>query len=158
MDDVTKRIANLSPAKRALLEKRLRAANGSASAQTAEPIALIGMSCRFPGGADTPEVFWELLKNGFDAVSEVPADRWDAATLYDRDPSAPEKMTTRWGAFLDRLDQFDASFFGISPREAAQMDPQQRLLLEVAWEALEEAGLPLERLARQPNRRLHRRS
>ncbi len=147
MDDVTKKIAGLSPEKRALLEKRLRAANGSSSAQTAEPIAIIGMSCRFPGGADTPEVFWELLKNGFDAVSEVPADRWDAAALYDRDASAPEKMTTRWGAFLDRLDQFDASFFGISPREAAQMDPQQRLLLEVAWEALEEAGQPLERLA-----------
>ena len=105
------------------------------------------MSCRFPGGADTPEVFWELLKNGFDAVSEVPADRWDAAALYDRDPSAAEEMTTRWGAFLDRLDQFDATFFGISPREAAQMDPQQRLLLEVASEALEEGGLALERLA-----------
>ena len=147
MDDVTKRIAGLSPEKRALLEKRLRAANGTSGAQTAEPIAIIGMSCRFPGGADTPEIFWELLKNGFDAVGEVPADRWDSAALYDRDPSAAEKMTTRWGAFLDRLDRFDAAFFGISPREAAQMDPQQRLLLEVASEALEEGGLALERLA-----------
>ena len=125
----------------------------------AEPIAIIGMGCRFPGGADTPEVFWELLKNGFDAVSEVPADRWDAAAartigiLRRR-----EEMTTRWGAFLDRLDQFDANFFGISPREAAQMDPQQRLLLEVAWEALRAGWSAFGASGGQPNRRLHRRS
>ena len=147
MDDVEKRIAGLSPEKRALLAKRLRTASATPAAHVAEPIAIIGMGCRFPGGAGTPETFWELLKNGFDAVSEVPANRWDPAALYDPDPSTPGRMNTRWGAFLDQLDQFDANFFGISPREAAQMDPQQRLLLEVAWEALEQAGQPLERLA-----------
>ena len=147
MDDVEKRIASLSPEKRALLAKRLRVANATPRSVVTEPIAIIGMGCRFPGGANTPEAFWQLLKNGVDAVSEVPADRWDANALYDPDPSTPGKMNTRWGAFLDQLDQFDPNFFGISPREAAQMDPQQRLLLEVAWEALEQAGQPLERLA-----------
>jgi len=147
MDDVEKRIASLSPEKRALLARRLRKAIATPAVHVAEPIAIIGMGCRFPGGAGTPETFWELLKNGFDAVSEVPANRWDPAALYDPDLSTPGRMNTRWGSFLDQLDQFDPNFSGISPREAAQMDPQQRLLLEVAWEALEQAGQPMERLA-----------
>jgi acyl transferase domain-containing protein/trans-aconitate methyltransferase/acyl carrier protein len=147
MDDMSKRVAGLSPAQRALLERRLQKANATPQPVVTEPIAIIGMGCRFPGGAGTPEAFWELLKNGFDAVSEVPANRWDHAALYDPDPATPERMNTRWGAFLDQLEKFDANFFGISPREAAQMDPQQRLLLEVAWEALEQAGQPMERLA-----------
>ena len=112
-----------------------------------EPIAIIGIGCRFPNGADCPAAFWQILRDGVDAITEVPTDRWDLRTYYDPDPNKPGKMNTRWGGFLRQIDQFDALFFGISPREAAAMDPQQRLLLEVAWEALEDAGLPTERLA-----------
>ncbi|MEU8547597.1 type I polyketide synthase [Streptomyces roseoverticillatus] len=104
-----------------------------------EPIAIIGMGCRFPR-AGNPEEFWQLLLDGVDAISEVPPDRWNADELYDADPAAPGKMITRWGGFLDGVDRFDREFFGISPREASAVDPQQRLLLEVAWEALEDAG------------------
>ncbi|NIO82504.1 MAG: SDR family NAD(P)-dependent oxidoreductase [Candidatus Aminicenantes bacterium] len=105
-----------------------------------EPIAIIGMSCRFPGNCDNPEAFWSLLRDGVDAITEVPADRWDADALFDPNPDTPGKMNTKWGAFLEDVDGFDASFFGISPREAINMDPQQRILLEVTWEALENAG------------------
>ncbi|MBI4587682.1 MAG: acyltransferase domain-containing protein, partial [Candidatus Rokubacteria bacterium] len=114
-----------------------------------EPIAIIGIGCRFPG-ASGPDAFWRLLREGVDAIREVPADRWDLRAFYDPDPSVPGKMNTRWGGFLERVDQFDYRFFGISPREAARIDPQHRLLLEVAWEALEEAGLAAERLAGSP--------
>jgi acyl transferase domain-containing protein/acyl carrier protein len=105
-----------------------------------EPIAITGMACRFPGAGDLAG-FWRLLRDGVDAIREVPADRWDPSRFPD---------TSRWGGFLERVDSFDPSFFGISPREAAYMDPQQRLLLEVAWEALEDAGLPLERCSGRP--------
>ncbi|MEJ3655548.1 SDR family NAD(P)-dependent oxidoreductase [Actinomycetes bacterium KLBMP 9759] len=106
-----------------------------------EPIAVVGMACRFPGGGDAPEAFWTLLRDGVDAVREVPADRWDVDRLFDADIAAPGRMNTRWGGFLDRVDGFDAAFFGISPREATQMDPQQRLVLELAWEAVENARI-----------------
>ncbi|MEL7407031.1 MAG: beta-ketoacyl synthase N-terminal-like domain-containing protein, partial [Cyanobacteria bacterium J06558_2] len=106
-----------------------------------EPIAIIGMGCRFPGGANTPEAFWELLVNGVDAISEVPSDRWNIEDYYDANPVTPGKMNVRYGGFVDRLKEFDADFFGISPREANSLDPQQRLLLEVTWEALENAGV-----------------
>lgn len=112
-----------------------------------EPIAIIGIACRFPGNANTPEQFWHLLQNGVDAVTEVPSARWNSSAFYDPDPETPGKMYTRSGAFLQDLDQFDAHFFGISAREAVRMHPQQRLLLEVAWEALENAGQRLESLA-----------
>jgi acyl transferase domain-containing protein/NADPH:quinone reductase-like Zn-dependent oxidoreductase/SAM-dependent methyltransferase/acyl carrier protein len=105
-----------------------------------EPIAIIGASCRIPGGGDDLERFWQLLLDGVDAVTEVPPDRWDIDAYYDPDPDAPGKMSTRWGGFLKEVDLFDAQFFSISPREATSMDPQQRLLLEVTWEALEHAG------------------
>jgi myxalamid-type polyketide synthase MxaB len=113
---------------------------------TTQPIAIIGIGCRFPG-ANTPEAFWQLLCNGKEAITEIPRERWDTDTFYDSNPSTPGKMYTRWGGFVDDVDQFDAHFFGISPREAGCMDPQQRLLLEVTWEALENAGVAPERLA-----------
>ncbi|MGV0624315.1 SDR family NAD(P)-dependent oxidoreductase [Mycolicibacter minnesotensis] len=104
-----------------------------------EPIAIVGIGCRFPG-ADGPESFWRLLSGSVDATSDVPADRWDVDAFYNPDPSVPGTAVTRRGGFLGQVDQFDFQFFGVSPRESAQMDPQQRLLLEVAWEALEDAG------------------
>jgi len=104
-----------------------------------EPIAVIGLSCRFPG-ADSPEAYWEVLRDGRETLREVPPERWDLNAYYDPDPDAPGKMYVRLGGFLERLDEFDAAFFGISPREAQSMDPQQRLVLTVAWEALERAG------------------
>lgn len=114
-------------------------------AQT-EPIAIIGLGCRFPGGVNDPDSYWQLLVNGIDAITQVPVDRWDVEQYYHQDPDVPGKMYSREGAFLDQVDKFDASFFGISPREAAGMDPQQRLLLEVCWEALENGGIASESL------------
>lgn len=106
-----------------------------------EPIAIIGMSCRFPGGAENLDGLWNLLENGVDAVTEVPATRWDVSKIFDPNPDAVGKSYTKWGAFIDGVDQFDAAFFGITPREAMTLDPQQRLLLELSWLALEEAGV-----------------
>ncbi|MEM7342898.1 MAG: SDR family NAD(P)-dependent oxidoreductase, partial [Chloroflexota bacterium] len=111
-----------------------------------EPIAIIGMGCRFPGGADSPEKFWQLLCDGIDAIGEVPPERWNMADYYDPDPDVPGKMQSRYGGFLADIDQFDAQFFNLSRREAVNLDPQQRLLLEVSWEALEAAGIAPERL------------
>ena len=110
-------------------------------------IAMVGIGCRFPGGANSPDAFWRLLMEGRDAVIEVPAERWDADAWYHEDPDVPGRMNTRWGAFLADIDRFDAEFFELSGREAAAMDPQQRLLLEVAWEALENAAIAADDLA-----------
>ncbi|MCC5857567.1 MAG: amino acid adenylation domain-containing protein [Ectothiorhodospiraceae bacterium] len=110
-------------------------------------IAIVGIGCRFPGGANSPEAFWTLLRNGEDAVTELPADRFDLHELFDSDPAATGKIYTRWGGFLDQVEEFDADFFGIAPREARRMDPQQRVLLEVVWEALENGGQVPDRLS-----------
>ena len=105
-----------------------------------EPIAITGIGCRFPGGANDPVSFWKLLCDGVDAIVEVPKERWDLRAFYDRAPATPGKTNIRHGGFIDGIDQFDPEFFGISPREAPCIDPQQRLLLEVAWEAIEDGG------------------
>ena len=139
--------AQLSPLKQALLALDEMQARLDAHAEVlTEPIAVIGLGCRFPGGADSPEAFWQILRDGVDAVSEVPGDRWDIDRVYDPNPDAPGKTYVRKAGFLAQVDRFDPQFFGISPREASTMDPQQRLLLEVAWEALEHAGQAPDRL------------
>lgn len=111
----------------------------SAPARTDEPIAIVAVSCRFPGAPD-PEAFWEVLSGGVDAIREVPEDRFDIDEFYDPDPDVPGKTYTRFGGFLDEIDGFDPEFFGISPREAVWIEPQQRLMLETVWEGLERAG------------------
>jgi acyl transferase domain-containing protein/acyl-CoA synthetase (AMP-forming)/AMP-acid ligase II/acyl carrier protein len=108
--------------------------------QASEPIAVVGIGCRFPG-ADGPDRFWQLLRDGMDAITEVPSDRWNIDDYYSEDGDKPGSMNTRFGGFLKEVDHFDRAFFGISPREAERMDPQQRILLETAWEALEDAGI-----------------
>ncbi len=139
--------SSLSPLKRALLAvDEMKARLDAAERRRFEPIAIVGLGCRVPGGAD-PDGFWQLLRDGRCEVRDVPADRWDAEAFYDPNPDAPGKMSTKRGAFLDRVDLFDPEFFGIAPREAVSMDPQQRLLLEVCWEALESAGVPADRLS-----------
>ncbi|MEB3360479.1 MAG: SDR family NAD(P)-dependent oxidoreductase [Synechococcales bacterium] len=113
-------------------------------------IAVVGLGCRFPGGANSPATFWQLLAQGVDAISSVPGDRWDADAYHDPNPDVAGKMVTRFGGFVDRLQDFDANFFGIAPKEAVSLDPQQRLLLEVAWEALEHAGVVPEQWIGRP--------
>src|SRR5437870_104988 len=116
-----------------------------------DPIAVIGIGCRFPGGASSPRRLWDFLLQGRCAIVEVPRDRWDHRRYYDPDPNKPGKTYVRSAGFLEEaIDSFDAAFFGISPREAAVLDPQQRLLAEVAWEGLEDAGVPPDALAGSP--------
>jgi acyl transferase domain-containing protein len=146
MSNLAQRIGKLTPERRAMLRRYLAGEEGAATSATSDAIAVIGLGCRFPFGANHPEAFWELLKNGVDAITEVPGDRWQVEPFYDPNPEAPGKVNTRWGGFLDQVDGFDYKFFGITPREASKMDPQQRLLLEVAWEAIEDAGQTLENL------------
>ncbi|MBZ0294961.1 MAG: type I polyketide synthase [Anaerolineae bacterium] len=128
--------------------KKMRARLESLEQARHEPIAIIGMGCRFPGNVNTPEQFWQFLLDGQDAIQEIPANRWDNDQYYDPDADVPGKIGTRRGGFIEQpIEHFDAPFFGISPREARSMDPQQRMLLEVAWETLEHAGQAPERVA-----------
>ncbi|WP_281560623.1 beta-ketoacyl synthase N-terminal-like domain-containing protein [Thalassomonas sp. RHCl1] len=135
-------LSGLSPLqKSALAIKELRSRLADAEYAQREPIAIIGMGCRFPQ-ADGLEAYWRLLSEGKDAIGEVPKQRWDLAHFFDSNANAPGKISTRYGGFIEDAGAFDAEFFGISPHEAERIDPQQRILLEVAWRALEDAGLP----------------
>src|ERR1700722_10947994 len=117
----------------------------------ADPIAIIGIGCRFPGNASDPKKFWELLCKGVDAIIETPRDRWDYRRFYDPNMNAAGKMCVRKGGFLkEKWENFDAEFFHISPREAHFLDPQQRLLLELTWEAMEDGGLIPDNLRNSP--------
>ena len=136
----------LSAVKLALLAQRTRTEVAEVGLLGSDPIAIIGMGCRFPGGADSPEAYWDLVRAGTDAITEVPADRWNADAFFDEDPYARGTMNSRFGGFVDGLDRFDNEFFNIPPREAELLDPQQRLWLEVAIEALERAGQPIDGL------------
>ena len=138
---------SLSAVQRALLGRRARR---DGLHHLSEPLAIVGMGCRVPGGVDSPEAFWDLLRAGTVTTREVPPDRWDIEEWYDPDPSTPGRTSVKSGSFLDHIDRFDPAFFGIPRREAERMDPHQRLALEVAWEALEDAGIPMEAIRGGP--------
>ncbi len=133
-------LKTLSSVKLALMARDARIKAGPIL--RADPIAVVGMACRVPGAGSSVEEFWELLRDGRDAIRDIPADRWNSDEWFATDLAAPAKAVTKSGGFLDQIDGFDADYFGILPREAERMDPQQRLFLEVAIEALDDAGLP----------------
>ena len=139
----------LTPLQRAFMAlEDTRARLAQAEARPHEPIAIVGMGCRFPAGANSPDTYWALLHEGRDGVRTVPPERWNHAPFLDKTGETPGTTYAEHAGFIDQAaDEFDAAFFGISPREAAAMDPQQRLLLEVAWEALEHAGIAPDSLA-----------
>ncbi len=140
MDKISEKHSDLLKRTRNAL-KRARLKIEDMERAECEPIAIIGMGCRFPGNADNPDKFWELLLNGTDAIVDVPADRWDVDAYYDSKVMVPGKIRFKQGGFLNEIDKFDAVFFGISRREAESMDPQHRILLEVCWESIENAGI-----------------
>jgi hypothetical protein len=144
MADFLERISNLSPKKLALLANDLKERYDSLEQERREPIAIVGMGCRFPG-ADSPAEFWRLLHEGVDAISEVPPERWDLDSVYDPEPGKPGKISSRFGGFLKDVDQFDPAFFGISPREATS----SRRCGPVAGNAVRNADWRLRRNCRQ---------
>lgn len=151
MNKIENHSQELNPLQRSVLViEKLKAKLDALEYKVAEPIAIVGMGCRLPGNIQDPQSFWQLLRTGTNAITDIPADRWDVDTYYDPDPETPGKMTARRGGFLQNIDQFDPQFFGISPREAMTMDPQHRLLLEVSWEALEQAGAVPDRSKTEP--------
>ncbi len=143
MSSISEKLDQLSPLQRAVYAlKETRGKLERLEQKQTEPIAIIGVGCRFPGGANNPESFWQILHHGIDTIRDVPASRWDVDAYYNPDPATSGKMYTRQGGFLGvNIEEFDAEFFGLAPRETVSMDPQQRLLLEVTWEALENAAL-----------------
>ena len=140
----------LSSAKLALAIRRLRAEKSDLSLLASDPIAIVGIGCRFPGGVFSPDEYWRMLHDGVDAITTVPPERWDADAYFDADFQAPGKTNCRYGGFVPRVDLFDPLLFGIAPREAVCMDPQQRLLLEVVWESIWNSGRAPESLAGTP--------
>lgn len=152
MNGLAARLAGLDQRRLALFATELQARLEAAEAEKHEPVAIVGMACRFPGGANTPAAYWDLLIRGVDATSDIPLDRFDVEPVYDPTPGQPGTTYTRRGGFLKDVDiaGFDARFFGIAPSEVVSMDPQQRLLLELAWEALEHAGLPVDVASHAP--------
>ena len=147
MSSFSDRISKLPFNKLALLAAELHERLEAEQSAARQPIAIIGVGCRLPGGGDSLETFAEMLAKGTDAIEEVETFRWDAKTLYDPDPDAPGKTSSRWGGFLKNIDLFDPGFFGISPREAQRLDPQHRMLLETSWEAFERACIAPSALA-----------
>ncbi|AOW98937.1 hypothetical protein BJP34_05265 [Moorena producens PAL-8-15-08-1] len=149
MENLSNEIQKLTPLQRSFLViEQLQSKLDKYESSSKEPIAIIGMGCRFPGGADNPESFWNLLSQGIDAISEIPSERWNIEQYYDPNPETPGKMYTRYGGFVGQLQEFDSHFFNIAPIEAISLDPQQRLLLEVSWEALEHAAIAPQQLAK----------
>src|SRR5271156_139373 len=144
METIFDRVSAMPADKRDALTQQFDKASRIAAA---EPVAVVGIGCRFPGGAVGPEGYWNFLANAGDGICEIPADRWNADEYYDPAQFAPGRMSSKWGGFLPDVAGFDADYFGISPREAEAMDPQQRLMLEVAYEALEHAGIATEDLS-----------
>jgi acyl transferase domain-containing protein/acyl carrier protein len=147
MSNFRERLEGLSQKRLMLLALDLHSQLEELQGQKAEPIAIIGLGCRVPGGEGGPDAFWQLLEEGRSSICEVPADRWDAEAYYDSNLDTPGRMSTKWGGFLSHIDEFDAQFFGIAGREANGMDPQHRMLLEVCWEALEHGGHSPRKLA-----------
>ena len=140
MSDFIERIQKLTPQRLALLAIELNSKLEVLEGSQKDPIAVIGFGLRFPGGAHDAQTYWQILRDGIDVIQEIPRSRFDIGAYYDPDPEKPGKISTRWGGFVEPIDQFDPQFFGITPREATTMDPQQRMVLEVAWEAFEKAG------------------
>lgn len=137
-----KRLLEMPQKRLALVALELQDALDRRERESNEPIAVVGMSCRFPGGASSPDAYWDLLDRGEDAIGPVPADRWDSEELLAPEPDPSKLSGSRFGGFLDEVARFDSHFFSISPREALAMDPQQRMLLEESWRAFEDAGIP----------------